>query len=514
MRIPVPRRVAAIVLAGAMPAAAEPARVSFSLHSDGGWTNWTVKWTAPVAERNAFRDAVSDEARAELGVAALKRQEAGGDRPSAFELGYLHLFGIGMTQNLAEAEARLRIGPGLGRPEGLHWMASYLSESRPGVSRDLPRAGALALAALEAGHKPAVSLGLWLAKLRERPALRWVARRLIDARLLPADLAERILRQAVKLEPGNADALMELADARMEARDHAEAWRLATRVLALPDVPAKTRAMARLIRVSTAQKAGRVAELGRDDVREIAAMLPRRAARIAGIVAAVIGMLLAAGLLALWAFLTRRRGARGPGWFLTGGWVGFHALIFGVGILHPAGAAITGLMLAVAILLAMHPAVRLRLFPPLRFASFAGAARPILGLAAGLALVFAFNLAYEQVYTRWTGRPPDLQLVAVFLRADTAADMILLLAGVAVFVPIVEETAFRGFLTDWLARRLRPWVAVLISAALFGVIHGFTAALPVAGIGLVCGWLRLRTGGLWLPVALHGLINGIAIFML
>ncbi len=514
MRIRVPRWVGAIVLAGAVPASAEPDRVSFSLHSDGGWTNWTVKWTVPAAERNAFRDAGTDEARAELGVAALKRQEAAGDRASAFKLGYLHLLGIGMTQNLEEAESRLRIGIEIGRPEGLHWMASYLGGDRPGVPRDLPRAGGLVLDALEAGHKPAVPLGLWLAKLRERPALRWVERRLIDERLLPADLAGRILRKAATLAPGNADVLLELAHARMEARDHAEAWRLATRILSLPDVPAKDRAMARLIRVSTAQKAGRVVELGREDVREIAALLPRRTARIAGIVAAAIGTVLAAGLLALWAFLTRRSGALGPGWFLTGGWVGFHAVIFGVGILHPAAAALTGAMLAVSILLALAPGARGRLFPPVRIGSFLDAARPVLALAGGLALIVAFNAAYEAVYTRWAGHPPDLQLVAAFLRTDTAADTVLLLVGVAVFVPIVEETAFRGFLADWLARRLRPWAAVLISAALFGVIHGFTAALPVAVIGLVCGWLRLRTGGLWLPIVLHGLINGIAIFML
>ena len=363
MKAFVRRWVAATMLAGAGSAAAEPDRVSFSLHADSGWTNWTVKWIAPAPERRAFRDAATDEDRTAMGVAALKRQEAAGDRHSAFELGYLHLFGIGMTQNLAEAEARLRIGPGLGHPEGLHWMATYVSRNRPGVARDLPRAGALVLDALAAGHKPAVPLGLWLANFRERPALRWAERRLVGERLLPADLADRILRRVVALEPGHADALLELAHVRMEARDQPEAWRLATRVLALPEVPVKKRAMARLIRVSTAQKAGRVTELGRDDVREIAAMLPQGTARIAGLVAAALGTALAAGLLALWAFLTRRRGERGPGWFLTGGWIALSAVIFGFGVLHPVAAAVTAGLLSSAIVMCVHPATRRRWFP-------------------------------------------------------------------------------------------------------------------------------------------------------
>lgn len=513
MRIPVPRWMAAMVLAGAMPAAAEPGRVSFSLHTDGGWTNWTVKWAAPAAERAAFQDAGSDEARTELGVAALKLQESAGDRTSAFELGYLYLFGIGMTQNLAEAEARLRIGPGLGRPEGLHWMATYVSRNRPGLARDLPRAGGLVLDALAAGHKPAVPLGLWLANFRERPALRWVERRLADERLLPADLADRILRKAVALEPGNADALMELAHVRMEARDPSEAWRLATRLLSLPDVPVKTRAMARLIRVSTAQKAGRVAELGREDIREIAALLPQRTARIAGIAAAAIGAVLAAGLLALWAFLTRRRGERGPGGFLTGGWIGLSALIFGFGILHPVAAAVTGGLLASAIVMGIHPAARRRWFP-VRAIPARSLLRAVPAVASGLAVVFGFNMAFEAVYTRCTGHPPDLQLVAAFLRTDGALNTALLFFAIAVCIPVVEETAFRGFLTDWCLRRLGPWAAAMVSAGFFGLIHGLTASLPVAVIGLVCGWLRLRSGSLWLPVLLHGLINGIAIFML
>ncbi|MDB6153237.1 MAG: family intrarane metalloprotease [Chthoniobacteraceae bacterium] len=74
---------------------------------------------------------------------------------------------------------------------------------------------------------------------------------------------------------------------------------------------------------------------------------------------------------------------------------------------------------------------------------------------------------------------------------------------------IFEELVFRGVLYDALESQWGAWGAVVATAAMFGYGHlrGYPPGLPgvvLAGIyGLALGWLRVRTGGLGLPIAAH-----------
>jgi membrane protease YdiL (CAAX protease family) len=80
-----------------------------------------------------------------------------------------------------------------------------------------------------------------------------------------------------------------------------------------------------------------------------------------------------------------------------------------------------------------------------------------------------------------------------------------------------EELLFRGFLMDRLARlpglRGRGGAVVVIQAAVFGLPHlyqGWSGAVVTGIIGLILGWMRLRTGGnLWALVIAHGLVDTI-----
>jgi membrane protease YdiL (CAAX protease family) len=73
-----------------------------------------------------------------------------------------------------------------------------------------------------------------------------------------------------------------------------------------------------------------------------------------------------------------------------------------------------------------------------------------------------------------------------------------------------EELLFRGVLLRIVAEWLGPWVALAISAALFGVLHAGNAGASVhstLGIaieaGVLLGAAYLASGRLWLPIALH-----------
>ena len=82
--------------------------------------------------------------------------------------------------------------------------------------------------------------------------------------------------------------------------------------------------------------------------------------------------------------------------------------------------------------------------------------------------------------------------------------------------PIVEELVFReGIITSILRFRCPAWIAVLISAALFGYIHGnLTQGIPAFVVGIPLGLLYLRTMSLRLTIPAHVVNNSLAVLLM
>lgn len=94
---------------------------------------------------------------------------------------------------------------------------------------------------------------------------------------------------------------------------------------------------------------------------------------------------------------------------------------------------------------------------------------------------------------------------------DDVGGTFLGLISIGVLGPIAEELLFRGAvlgsLLEWRPIRSMPWMAILLSAALFGLVHMNPAQMPVAiAIGLLYGWLVYRTGSL-LPGIIGHIFN-------
>ena len=76
-----------------------------------------------------------------------------------------------------------------------------------------------------------------------------------------------------------------------------------------------------------------------------------------------------------------------------------------------------------------------------------------------------------------------------------------------------EELLFRGYLTQGFGLAWGRWAAWLIPAVMFGLLHGFNPevgayglllTMPIyIGIGLVLGWITLRSAGLEAALGLH-----------
>jgi membrane protease YdiL (CAAX protease family) len=76
-------------------------------------------------------------------------------------------------------------------------------------------------------------------------------------------------------------------------------------------------------------------------------------------------------------------------------------------------------------------------------------------------------------------------------------------------VPAVcEEALFRGSIYGLLRRRLGPGAANVVQATLFALVHVYPFRYAHTFVlGLVLGWLRHRTGALWVPALVHLAIN-------
>ena len=87
---------------------------------------------------------------------------------------------------------------------------------------------------------------------------------------------------------------------------------------------------------------------------------------------------------------------------------------------------------------------------------------------------------------------------------------------IALLPPVVEEMVFRGCvlrsLLQW--RPKRTWMMIALSAAIFALIHMNPVQMPHAFlIGLLLGWMYVRTGSIVPGVAYHWANNTVAYVM-
>lgn len=98
--------------------------------------------------------------------------------------------------------------------------------------------------------------------------------------------------------------------------------------------------------------------------------------------------------------------------------------------------------------------------------------------------------------------------------AEAAASLsqkgILVTVASVLVAPLVEEVVFRGLVLSRLSRVIPGWLAVLLSALLFGVCHGQIVWITYAFVlGVILGFFALRAKSVWPSLCAHILFNGI-----
>lgn len=90
----------------------------------------------------------------------------------------------------------------------------------------------------------------------------------------------------------------------------------------------------------------------------------------------------------------------------------------------------------------------------------------------------------------------------------------IVLLSVSVFAPFFEEWLCRGIILRGLLAKVKPVWAVIISAAVFGLIHmNLWQAIPAFLIGCLLGYVYYKTGSLKLTMLMHCVNNTLSVIV-
>ena len=82
----------------------------------------------------------------------------------------------------------------------------------------------------------------------------------------------------------------------------------------------------------------------------------------------------------------------------------------------------------------------------------------------------------------------------------------------AVVPAICEETLFRGFIFGTLKERIKPWQAVVLTAAVFGLYHMSVVRFVTTGIlGLALTFAVYQSGSIFVSMLMHALNNTVSV---
>lgn len=133
----------------------------------------------------------------------------------------------------------------------------------------------------------------------------------------------------------------------------------------------------------------------------------------------------------------------------------------------------------------------------------------------GFGIVIIFNiliLALIGPETEIPGFRPQDPHVTIF---DTSPLGIFIAVVVFIFIaPVVEEILFRGFIFQTLLNKFRPWIASVVSAGIFALIHfEFQSIGIILFLALVLNWIFMRSKSLWPCIGFHMLNNAIVFWV-
>ena len=133
----------------------------------------------------------------------------------------------------------------------------------------------------------------------------------------------------------------------------------------------------------------------------------------------------------------------------------------------------------------------------------------LVGLGALVAVLVAAGVG-----ATLSGREMPEFMTETFRTARDAGMLPLFFFSFAVLAPVQEELFFRGFLYRGLSPSIGPWLTIVLTSAVWSVVHlqyewFFVGEIFLLGVAF--GWLRKRSGSTILTMLLHGGMNTLAL---
>jgi uncharacterized protein len=138
--------------------------------------------------------------------------------------------------------------------------------------------------------------------------------------------------------------------------------------------------------------------------------------------------------------------------------------------------------------------------------------QPILGglitFLISLPLIGGIGFAWKSLLDFFGYAPSEQEMVDLFRNADDPALLGFMIILASVVAPITEELIFRAGIFRYLRTRIPRWLAFILPALLFALLHANLAAVvPLFALGLFFSYAYERTGSIAVPMIAHALFN-------
>jgi len=138
------------------------------------------------------------------------------------------------------------------------------------------------------------------------------------------------------------------------------------------------------------------------------------------------------------------------------------------------------------------------------------------GMVAYVILILglgALALAWQWILARFGVGEVEQDVITALKKLQGSQRILAVVFGVAV-QPFLEEYLFRGFLQPYFVQHLRAAAGIAVTSALFAILHGVGAFVPIFALSCLLGYVMMKTHRLHAVWLIHAVHNGIQFLFL